>query len=167
MTKRQTIFVCSMADLFEWVPDLWINLVIDSCLAAPQRTYIFLTKNPKRYLTIPGQYLGQSNFWFGATVTNSYDAWQRIHWLQRMPEGNTFISFEPLLETLGPLDLHDIKQVIIGAQTNPDVYVSLEAVFNVAESADKVGASVFMKDSLTKQWPDREPRRELCWSVRK
>jgi protein gp37 len=46
----QTIFVCSMADLFgEWVPDEWIQEVFKACDAAPQHRYLFLTKNPKRY----------------------------------------------------------------------------------------------------------------------
>jgi protein gp37 len=168
MTKRQTIFVCSMADLFgEWVPDLWINQVIDSCLAAPQHTYIFLTKNPKRYLTIPGQYLGQSNFWFGTTVTNTHDADQRIHWLQRLPEGNTFISFEPLLEEIKHLDLHDIKQVIVGARTNPSNEITPEMVQPIGEATCPgvvPTIKMFCKDSMP-VWA--KCRRELAWKINK
>ena len=52
-TKGKTIFVCSMADLFgSWVPTKWIVDVLDACLAAPQHRYLFLTKNPKRYLEL-------------------------------------------------------------------------------------------------------------------
>ena len=41
------IFVCSMADLFgEWVPDEWIEEVMNACLLSPQHRYLFLTKNP-------------------------------------------------------------------------------------------------------------------------
>ena len=48
--KPQNIFVGSMCDLFgDWVPDTWIQLVLDACKAAPQHRYLFLTKNPKRY----------------------------------------------------------------------------------------------------------------------
>jgi protein gp37 len=165
LEKTRTIFVCSMADLFgEWVPDLWINLVIDACLAAPQHTYIFLTKNPKRYLTIPGQYLGQSNFWFGTSVTNTHDADQRIHWLQRLPEGNTFISFEPLLEEIKRLDLHDIKQVIIGAQTNPSVEVTFGAAMAIKVECSNNDISLFCKDSMP-TWA--KCRRELAWEIHK
>lgn len=47
----QTIFVCSMADLFgDWVPDEWIEEVFAACKNAPQHRYLFLTKNPKRYV---------------------------------------------------------------------------------------------------------------------
>ena len=42
-TKPQTIFVCSMADLFgAWVPDEWIKAVFDACEKAPQHRYLFL-----------------------------------------------------------------------------------------------------------------------------
>jgi protein gp37 len=167
-SKHQTIFVCSMADLFgDWVPDSWILSVLSTAALIPQHTYVFLTKNPSRYLKIPGEYLAQKNFWFGTSITNEIDAGLRLPWLKLLPEGNTFISFEPLLGDPGPLDLTGIKQVIIGAQTNPDQYVSLEWVIKICESADKVGAKVFMKDSLAGRWPDREMRRELYWSVRK
>ena len=165
--QPQAIFVCSMADLFgEWVPDAWHRQIFDECVIGYQHTYLFLTKNPKRYLTIPGGFL-RKNRWFGTTVTNAADAMQRIHWLQRLPEGNTFISFEPLLGDPGPLDLTGIKQVIIGAQTNPDQYVGLEWVMKICEAADKAGAKVFMKDSLAGRWPDRELRRELAWPLNK
>ena len=51
--KPQTIFVCSMADLFgEWVPDEWIAEVFNACLLSPQHRYLFLTKNPGRYMKL-------------------------------------------------------------------------------------------------------------------
>ncbi|MDP3563808.1 MAG: DUF5131 family protein, partial [Methanoregula sp.] len=167
MAKGSTIFVCSMADLFgEWVPDAWINEVTLAAKGANRHTYIFLTKNPKRYLTIPGSCF-QDNFWFGTTITNAKDAGDRLHWLKRLPNANTFVSFEPLLGDVGPLDLTGIKQVIIGAQTNPDKCAGLEAILKICIEADRVGAKVFLKDSLTGRWPDRVLRRELCWSVHK
>ena len=64
--EPQTIFVCSMADLFgPWVPTRWIVEVLDACEAAPQHRYMFLTKNPQRYAQLdrlallppPGQFL--------------------------------------------------------------------------------------------------------------
>ena len=165
--KPQTIFVCSMADLFgAWVPDLWVSMVLDACWQAPQHTYIFLTKNPQRYLRIPGCHLGKKNFWFGTTITGP-EIDSRLNHLRKLPEGNKFISFEPLLDCPSDLDLTGISQVIIGAQTNPDKYVGLEWVLNICEAADRAGAKAFMKDSMAGRWPDREMRRELCWSVHK
>jgi protein gp37 len=167
MKKPQTIFVCSMSDLFgEWVPDLWIEQVFAEIQKAKQHTYIFLTKNPSRYLCIPGTYFSK-NTWFGTSVTGIKDA-DRIYELQTLPShANKFISFEPLLGDPGRFDPTCIKQVIIGAQTNPDHYVGLEWVMNICEAADRAGAKVFMKDSLAGRWPDRELRRELAWGIHK
>lgn len=51
--KPAVIFVVSMGDLFgEWVPDEWIRRVFGAAQAAPWHTYLFLTKNPQRYMNI-------------------------------------------------------------------------------------------------------------------
>lgn len=169
MPKGSAIFVCSMADLFgDWVPDEWISRVMDAAIRVPRHTYIFLTKNPQRYLKIPGDYI-KGNHWFGASVSGkpNPNGYYTIPTLQKVPSENRFISFEPLLADPGPLDLTGIKQVIIGAQTNPDQHVGLEWVLKICEEADRAGAKVFMKDSLAGRWPDRELRRELAWGIHK
>ena len=71
--EPQTVFVCSMADLFgRWVPTSWIVEVLDACHKAPQHRYLFLTKNPARYLELDHLALlpHESNFWYGSTVAN-------------------------------------------------------------------------------------------------
>jgi len=172
MAKGSTVFVCSMADLFgEWVPTRWIWDVFEAMDKAPRHTFIMLTKNPKRMASFApesgDQPRGiQENWWFGATITSPADI-HRISLLKQVPQGHTFISFEPLLEDPGRIDITGIEQVIIGAQTNPDKCAGLEAVLKICEAADRAGAKVFMKDSLAGRWPDRELRRELCWSVKK
>jgi len=172
MAKGSTIFVCSMADLFgDWVPDNWINEVMLSAVGRERHTYIFLTKNPKRYLTIPGGFIGQKNFWFGTTVTNAYDYGQRVHWLQRLPSENTFISFEPLLSDPGNIDLTGIKQVIVGAQTNPGIIPPSEAIRSVVLAAKEAGTMVFFKDSMnTCSWPGQSTFvnvHDLAWPLQK
>jgi protein gp37 len=163
-----------MADLFgEWVPESWIHSVLSTAALIPQHTYIFLTKNPGRIESLSvhnnlGEFMWRDNFWFGTSITGKEDFIDRIGHLIASDLPNRFISFEPLLSDIGgDTDLTGIKQVIIGAQTNPDQYVGLEWVMKICEAADRAGAKVFMKDSLSGRWPDRELRRELCWSVRK
>jgi protein gp37 len=166
-----------MADLFgEWVPIEWIIQIFQAeCRRG--YTFIHLTKNPANMMRLFSQFcgriptetesfLGMPYHWFGATVTGMEDI-HRLGHLQQFPHPNRFISFEPLLGDPGPLDLTGIKQVIIGAQTNPDQYVGLEWVMKICEAADKAGAKVFMKDSLAGRWPDRELRRELAWPLNK
>ena len=72
--EPQTVFVCSMADLFgRWVPTGWIRDVLDACQRAPQHRYLFLTKNPARYLELDQLALlpHENNYWYGSTVTRS------------------------------------------------------------------------------------------------
>ena len=100
--EPQTVFVCSMADLFgRWVPTSWIAEVLDACRRAPQHRYLFLTKNPARYLQL--DYMGllphENNFWYGSTVANEDAA--AMYTMQGVAI-NSFWSMEPLL---GPVDM--------------------------------------------------------------
>ena len=104
--KHQKIFVSSMGDLFgEWVPLDWIKMVLKACVAAPQHTYMFLTKNPKKYGQLNGTLYNYSwdtpsKWWFGITVTCQDD----LNRLRHLPYGGakTFISIEPIK---GEIDL--------------------------------------------------------------
>ena len=45
------VFVCDMCDLFaNWIPSGWIRRVIDYTKRFPKTWFLFLTKNPMRYL---------------------------------------------------------------------------------------------------------------------
>jgi len=100
------IFVVSMGDLFgDWVPAPWIRKVLDVAEKCPQHTFMFLTKNPKRYL----DFIYPRNCWLGATATNKkqWEAAVRVFWDLglRSPDLRRihFVSCEPLLEqVLGP-----------------------------------------------------------------
>ncbi len=164
--QPQTIFVCSMADLFgEWVPDLWIKQVFNECTIGYNHTYIFLTKNPARYLMMPGEYFTE-NRWFGATITGPADIY-RISLLKQIPRGHKFISFEPLLGQLPEIDITGIEQVIIGGQTNPTVPVRFGDILPIIHAADRVGAKIFMKDNLVVTGGWSKPCKDLAWLLHK
>lgn len=116
--KPQTIFVCSMADMFgEWVPDEWIDQIFTACLAAPQHRYLFLTKNGKRYIELAkkGIMPDTENFWYGCSVTRPDEP---FFFSDRY---KTFASIEPILEPfdwvpgLNNIELPD--WIITGAET--------------------------------------------------
>jgi protein gp37 len=87
-----------MADLFgQWIPDGWIKEVFHACNRAPWHTYLFLTKNPSRYIDLATkeQLPTHSNHWYGTTCTNGdTDLFYSEH-------HNTFLSVEPILADLG------------------------------------------------------------------
>ena len=76
----KTIFVCSMADLFgDWVPDEWIKKVFDACKAASGHRYLFLTKNPARYIRLyeAGLLPAGDEFWYCFPAgTNREEVWE-------------------------------------------------------------------------------------------
>lgn len=155
-SKGRNIFVCSMADLFgAWVPDCWIQEVFDECLAAPQHNYIFLTKNPARYIQLAksGKLPRYNNFWYGSSVTGPHDeySWfdEKYHW---------FLSVEPLLENLGEMNETALKPewIIIGAETGRragKVVPAPEWIESIVNQCRKYKIPVFMKDSLADIWP--------------
>jgi len=95
-TEPRTIFVGSMADIFgAWVPNGWIQEIFEACKAAPQHKYLFLTKNPQRYLENlnSGKYAVPEgdNYWYGFTHTNGS--------LLGLPPGRKrFASIEPIFD---------------------------------------------------------------------
>ena len=163
--KPQKIFVCSMADLFgDWVPDEWIKQVFDACEKAPQHTYLFLTKNSERYLSLYDKKLFpyKENFWFGTTVTKPTDEYV---WFERTPY-KAFIGIEPILERFGELVRSVLPNwVIIGAETGNrkgKVIPKREWVDDIVPHCRQADVPVFMKNSLKdlmgddfiQQWPE-------------
>lgn len=164
-SKPQTIFVCSMADLFgDWVPCEWIEEVFAACKKAPQHRYLFLTKNPERYtsLAMAGILPEEENFWYGSSAPTPETPfwWSRLH--------NTFASIEPMIGSFAksPCMCSTLNWVILGAMTGPGSkqhQPKREWVENVVESAQAAGVPVFMKDSLLPIMGEENMRREWPW----
>jgi len=148
--KPRVIFVCSMADLFgDWVPLAWIRKVFDTCKAAPWHRYLFLTKNPKRYLQLADMgYLPQEpNFYYGTSVTSPD---QDYFWADNY---NTFLSVEPILEAFPEVygDVVATNWVIVGAETGnrkDKVVPQKDWIDNIVKSCQKNNIPVFLKSSL-------------------
>lgn len=62
---------------------------------------------------------GYQNVWLGVTVENRKHGLPRICYLRDIPAHVRFLSIEPLLEDLGPLDLSGIHWVIVGGESGP------------------------------------------------
>ena len=93
------VFTVSMGDLFgEWVPQEWIDAVLESIRQAPQWTFLMLTKNPARLLTIDFP----ENCWVGATADTQDRATEAVElfysWKNR--PSVLFLSCEPLIERI-------------------------------------------------------------------
>jgi protein gp37 len=88
------------------------------------------------------------NVWLGVTVeARAYKP--RIEHLRETPAAVRFISFEPLLEDLGELDLSGIDQVIVGAESGRGARAMDEDwVRRIRDQAKAQGAAFFLKQKL-------------------
>lgn len=150
----KTIFVCSMADLFgSWIPDEWIEKVFQSCLDAPNHRYLFLTKNPKRYIQLAKREMlpKDDNFWYGSTAERETD---EIFYSNRH---HTFASIEPIMEPFIDCYIPDVEWVIIGAETgnrSEKVIPERSWIDGIVRNLQDKHIPVFMKDSMKPLWGD-------------
>lgn len=117
--KKSLVFVCSMGDLFhDEVPDDFIDKVLDIIAHTQQHTYQILTKRADRMRSYFSSRQVPLNAWIGVTVENRKELW-RIDELKKIPAKIHFLSCEPLLESLGEIDLLGIEWLIVGGESGP------------------------------------------------
>ncbi len=117
--RPRMFFVNSMSDLFhEAVPDHWIDEIFDVMAAAPQHVYQVLTKRAPRMRNFISSRRGAlpPNLWLGVSVEDRVRL-PRVYELRATPAAVCFLSLEPLLEDLGPLDLRGIDWAIVGGES--------------------------------------------------
>ena len=149
------MFVCSTADLFGWwVPDEWITKVFDACKAAEGHRYLFLTKNPQRYVQLhdKGMLPELDTFWYGSTMDRPMAD------VFKSNRHNTFVSMEPILEPFpypsSPEALRD-NWIIMGAETGNranKVVPERSWVEPYVGFCKENKIPVFMKDSMRTVW---------------
>ena len=113
------IFVNSMSDLFhERVTDAFILKVWEVMRATPHHHYQILTKRPERMGALVRAKLSDvlPNVWLGTSVENS-EAVGRIDHLRSVPSSIRFVSFEPLIGSIGAVDLTGIDWAIVGGES--------------------------------------------------
>ena len=100
------IFVSSMGDMWgDWVRRLWIELVLMNVSECPKATFLFLTKNPERYLDFLDQM--PPNVILGATVESNEHypgiskappVYERLSAMEAIKGKRTMLSIEPIMD---------------------------------------------------------------------
>jgi protein gp37 len=146
LRKSSRIFVGSMTDIEYWKPE-WMYKILNIARSRPQHTFMFLTKYPYQYR----DFEFPRNCWLGTTMTGRKHPFTP----DRHIPNQKFISFEPLLENVGVIDLFDIKWVIIGAMTGPDSFLyrpKEQWIKHILKEARIFNIPVFMKNNLRPYW---------------
>jgi protein gp37 len=118
------VFVVSMGDLYhrEVGPD-FAQCVLDVCEAHPEHVWISLTKRPQNArdwdLDFP------ENVWLGTSVGSGAggeypDTTHRNDQLREVDVATRWISFEPLIEPIGDVDLSGIDWAVVGGETGSE-----------------------------------------------
>jgi protein gp37 len=147
----RTIFVNSMSDLFHPdVPDEYIEKVARVMVAASWHTYQILTKRAGRMQQLLKGKMNfaakQNHIWWGVSVENRKHGLPRVETLRKSPAQVRFLSIEPLLEFLGPLDLKGINWVIVGGESGPGARpMNIEWVRDIRDQCRKAKVAFFFK----------------------
>ena len=157
-TKPRMIFVNSMSDLFhKKVPVEFIDQVFATMERAEWHTFQLLTKRS----SIMRDYLARRYFsrtpplhiWLGVSVEDAASK-TRITHLRDAPAAVRFLSVEPLIGSLGPIDLTGIHWVIAGGESGPGARpMHIDWAREVRDQCGAQQVSFFFK-----QWGGTRPK---------
>jgi len=146
-TKKPTkFFVNSMSDLFhEDMPHEYLDEIFSVIQNTPQHIYQILTKREKKMAEYCQNKVLPPNVWLGVTVEDAKYKY-RIPVLQGINAFVRFISFEPLIGSVGNLDLSGIQWAIIGGESGKKARpMKVQWVEEIFEQCKKQGVSFFFK----------------------
>jgi protein gp37 len=145
-SKPRLVFVNSMSDLFhEDVPAYFVERVWTVMAETPHHTYQILTKRPDRMAEITKSLRRLPNVWLGTSVENA-DYVERIDQLRTVSAVVRFISFEPLIGSVGEANLDGIDWVIVGGESGPKARPMLEEwVDQIEHMCRQADAAFFFK----------------------
>ena len=146
--RPRRIFVNSMSDLFqESVPAEFIRRLWTIMGQADWHTYQVLTKRPERMRMV----LGGADFpllphvWLGTSV-ESAEFVSRISHLRKARAEVRFVSFEPLLSSVGRVDLTGVAWAIVGGESGPKARPMDRAwVEEIHHACRRYGTAFFFK----------------------
>ncbi|HUT86126.1 MAG TPA: phage Gp37/Gp68 family protein [Elusimicrobiales bacterium] len=144
--KPQMIFVNSMSDLFHKdVPTAYIKKVFAVMKSAKQHNFQILTKRADRLLKLSNTLSWENNIWMGVTVENK-DYINRIDYLKKTNAKIKFVSFEPLLDKIGKVNLKGIDWAIVGGESGPNSrFISPDWVLEIKQQCKKYDVPFFFK----------------------
>lgn len=155
MKKPQTIFVCSMSDIFHKdVPDEFIIKLFEVMNKAHWHTFQVLTKRAERIKELNDSITWTKNIWLGTTV-ESQKVTHRIDYLRESGAYIKFLSIEPLLTPINNLNLKNIDWVIVGGESGAKARPMLkEWVLDIKNQCNTQNVPFFFK-----QWGGKNKKK--------
>lgn len=160
--KPRRIFVDSVWDAFHVaIPLPYLVTVADVMQMANWHLFQVLTKRADRLRSLLSTPLANAaqapNILWGVTVENR-DALRRLDDLRVTPAKWRFVSFEPLLEDLGKVDLRGVHWIIVGGESGPKARpFRKEWAQSLRKQAAEADVPFFFK-----QWGGLSPKKKGC-----
>ena len=146
--KPRNIFVNSMSDLFHpSVSISFISRVWSVMEDTPRHTYQVLTKRTDRMAELArlGNLPALPNVWLGTSVEDANVVF-RIEQLHQVQAAVRFVSFEPLIGPVGPVDLSGTDWAIVGGESGPRARpVEVAWIDEIHDACRKHGTAFFFK----------------------
>jgi protein gp37 len=156
--RPRRIFVNSMSDLFhKEIPTGFIDQAFDTMEQAHWHVFQVLTKRSsllRRYINARyRERMPPPNIWLGVSVEDRRSM-SRLRHLADSKASVRFVSFEPLLEDLGGLELAGIHWAIAGGESGPKARpVDADWVRSIRDQCEAAGVAFFFK-----QWGGATPK---------
>jgi protein gp37/ParB-like chromosome segregation protein Spo0J len=148
-TRYKNVFTGSMADIWgRWVPQAWIEAILDSVRAAPDWNFLFLTKFPTRM----AEFEYPENAWLGTTVDLQVrvDAAEKAFAKVNAPI--KWLSIEPMLEPLQFTRLDLFNWIVLGGASpqskTPTWKPPFIWIYDLMKQAEAAGVPVYAKSNL-------------------
>jgi protein gp37 len=140
------IFVNSMSDLFHKdVPTEYIKRVFNVMNRAHWHQFQVLTKRSQRVFELSKELPWAPQIWMGVSV-ESEQYRVRIDDLRKTGAHVKFLSLEPLLGSLGKLNLRGIDWAIVGGESGPAARpIDSNWVTDIRDQCVKAGVAFFFK----------------------
>lgn len=156
--SSRLIFVNSMSDLFhKEIPVDFVDRVFETMEVADWHVFQVLTKRSSLMRDYLRSRYGDGgvpeHIWCGVSVEDR-DAAVRVRHLQESPVPVRFLSMEPLLGSVGDIDISEISWIIVGGESGPGARVLEESwVVEIRDLCREKNVEFFFK-----QWGGRTPK---------
>lgn len=150
--QRARVFCASMSDVLEDRPELVAPRLrlFEVIEKTPWLDWLLLTKRPQNARNLLAEITHPidglpANVWVGTTVEDAKRR-ERLDALRSVPARLRFVSFEPLLEDPGPVNLDGIAWAIIGGESGIGARpCALEWITRLAAQCHAADLDVFVK----------------------
>ncbi len=155
----RNFLLTGMSDLAVWKTE-WREEVFEKIRRNPQHRFLFLSKRPDllRFST------DLDNAWFGVTVTRKAERWRIDALRENVKAKHYHVTFEPLFDDPGTVDLSGIGWIVIGTMTGAQsrkVHTEPAWARSLTEQAHKDHIPVFWKEDLVPIMGEEQMIQEL------